>query len=493
MQQLLGVSCGLDIHKDMIAACILKARHCDTPEVIQEEFTTMRGDLFRLRDWVQSHGCMNVAMESTGVYWKPVYGILEEVDGMNLCLTNAYHMRNVPGRKNDEDDAEWIAALFMCGLLNKSFVPERGIRDLREYTRYHVKLTQSRVRLLNRIEKLLQTHGFKLSSVLSSIDGVSGQSILEKLGEQGEVSVSDVRSSLERGVKKTAEEIAYAINGKLPASSQMLLRTMLDGLNSYDRQLADVFSDMMNIAQPYLPTVMLLATIPGINILSATCIIAEIGVDMSQFAKGAASLTKWAGLVPRDDKSAGKVISNKILKGNSYVKAMLCQCAWAATKTRKTRPANWYWSNVKRLGEKTAIIAVARKLLVYVYNIITTQKPYDTQLDVADAERIKAKKLESAKRQISMLESKVPEYGTVDGKDTHDANKVEKTTKHNSGSKSEGQKSPVSSLDDLYRSVASNSITVGIDGQAPEPISTDMDDATQKKKRGRPKKILQPG
>ena len=493
MQQLLGVSCGLDIHKDMIAACILKARCHDAPEAIHEEFTTMRGDLLRLRDWIQSHGCMNVAMESTGVYWKPAYGVLEEVEGMNLCLTNAYHMRNVPGRKNDEDDAEWIAALFMCGLLNKSFVPERGIRDLREYTRYHVKLTQSRVRLLNRIEKLLQTHGFKLSSVLSSIDGISGLNILEKLGRHGEVSVSDVRGSLERGVKKTAEEIAYAINGKLPLSSQMLLRTMLEGLTSYDRQLDDVFSDMMGIAKPYMPTVLLLATIPGISILSATCIIAEIGVDMSQFVKGAASLTRWAGLVPRDDKSAGKVISNKILKGNSYVKAMLCQCAWAATKTRKTRLSNWYWGNAKRLGEKTAIIAVARKLLVYVYNIIATQKPYDNNLDVADAERIKAMKLASAMQQVSMLERKPPGAGTVEGKDAHDANTATKTAKPKSGSKSKRQKSPFSDLDDLYRTVASNS-TVIFDGQASIPIATsDMDAATVKKKRGRPKKILQSG
>jgi len=402
-------------------------------------------------------------------------------------------MRNVPGRKNDEDDAEWIAALFMCGLLNKSFVPERGIRDLREYTRYHVKLTQSRVRLLNRIEKLLQTHGFKLSSVLSSIDGVSGFSILEKLARQGEVSVSDVRASLARGVKKTADEIAYAINGKLPASSQLLLKTMLGSLCSYDWQLTEIFSDMMDIAQPYMPIILLLATIPGISILSATCIIAEIGVDMSQFLKGAASLTRWAGLVPRDDKSAGKVISNKILKGNSYVKAMLCQCAWAATKTRKTRLSNWYWGNVKRLGEKTAIIAVARKLLVYVYNIITTEKPYDNQLDVADTERIKAIKLESAKQQVAMLERKAPVDNTVDGVNTHDVNTDGKSTKRNSGSKSKRQKSPFSSLDDLYHTISSNP-TVSFGEQAPTPIAPSAYDvATHKKKRGRPRKNLSPG
>ena len=135
----------------------------------------------RLRGWLTNHGCLNVAMESTGVFWKPVYEILEEVEGINLCLVNAHHMRNVPGRKTDQNDAEWIAQLYMCGLLDKSFVPEKGIRDLREYTRFYVKLTQSRVRQVNRIEKLLQTHGFKLSSVLSSIVGVSSLRILEKL------------------------------------------------------------------------------------------------------------------------------------------------------------------------------------------------------------------------------------------------------------------------------------------------------------------------
>ena len=406
MQQILGVSCGLDVHKDVIEACILTASVIGSPEATRERFTTMRGDLIRLREWLTTKGCLNVAMESTGVYWKPIYEVLEEVDGINLCLVNAQHMKNVPGRKNDKNDAEWIASLFMCGLLDNSFVPEKGIRDLREYTRYYVKLTQERVRLVNRIEKHLQTHGFKLSSVLSSIVGVSGLRILEVLSEHGQVSVEDVGSSLARGVKKTAEEIAYAVNGNLTASPQALLGIMLDALSSYDEQLQNVRNEMQRVAEPYVSQISLLSSIPGIDTLSAAYIIGEIGVDMSRFHKGAASLTKWAGLSPRDDESAGKIKSNKILKGNPYVKSVLCQCAWAATKTRNTRASNWYWRNVKRLGQKKAIIAVARKLLAYSFHMLSTGKMYDAQLDIADTENLKAMKLASAKQQISMLENK---------------------------------------------------------------------------------------
>jgi len=488
MQRLLGISCGLDVHKDIIAACILMVNGTDVPEAVHETFTTMRGDLFRLREWLASHQCLNVAMESTGVYWKPIYEILEEVDGINLCLTNSHHMRNVPGRKNDKNDAEWIASLFMCGLLDKSFIPEKGIRDLREHTRFHVKLTQSRVRLVNRIEKLLQTHGFKLSSVLSSIVGVSGLRILEKLGMYGEVSVSDVRMALERGVKSTAEEIAYAINGKLPESSQLLLQLMLEGLRSYDKQLDIAYVAMMSIAQPYVQYIDLLATIPGIDRLSGTYIIAEIGVDMTRFLKGSGSLTSWAGLSPRDDKSAGKIISNKVMKGNSHIKSILCQCAWAATHTRNTRLSNWYWRNVNRLGQKTAIIAVARKLLVYAYHIIATASPYDHELDTANTEEIEALKLASAMRKVSASAAKAAASITAVSRDDTYADAVSKqnTRREDYGTLDEGQKSPVS--DPIDSCCADASITQ----TPPDGLSHDshvsFTESFVPKKRGRPKK-----
>ena len=405
MQKILGISCGLDIHKETIEACILISSNRDEPELIRESFTTLRGDLIRLREWLRGLGCKNVAMESTGVYWRPVYEVLEEVEGMNLCLANAQHMKNLPGRKTDVRDAEWIAQLYMCGLLDKSYVPEKGIRDLREYTRFYSKMVQERVRQLNRIEKFLQTHGFKLSSVLSSIDGVSSRRILEKLCEEGEVNSLDVRRCLARGVRKTADEIAYAINGKLSVTSRALLRLLLDTLYSHDAILQDIRRGMTAASAPYESMITLLGTIPGISTLSATYIIAETGVDLSAFANSG-KLVSWAGLCPRNDESAGVIKSKKITKGNNHVKTVLCQCAWAAVTTRNTRLSNWYWRNVKKLGEKKAIISVSRKLLCYIYGMLNTGEIYDFKLDEADTERYRAYKLDQAKKQVSAAEHK---------------------------------------------------------------------------------------
>jgi transposase len=311
---------------------------------------------------------------------------------------------NLPGRKTDVKDAQWIAELFMCGLLEYSFVPEKAIRELRECTRYYRKLTQDRFRALNRMGKLLQTHGFKLSSVLSSIDGVSAKKILTKLSESGEVSVYDVREALARGVKKTAEEISFAINGKLSGTARELLRHMLDTLKILDNRLEQLYEIMEEARAPFISQINLLSTIPGVDTLSATYIIAEIGVDMSRFSvnderkKPASRIASWAGLSPKNDASAGKIKSRKIKKGNNYVKTILVQCAWASTKCRNKRLSNWYWSHVGKLGEKTAIVAVARKLLVYIFHMLSNGEVYNDNLDREAADRIKAKKLESAKK-----------------------------------------------------------------------------------------------
>jgi transposase len=406
MQKILVISCGLDIHKETIEACILKSCGRDEAEIIRESFTTLRGDLIRLREWLIGQGCKNVAMESTGVYWRPVYEVLEDVTGINLCLANAHHMKGLPGRKTDVKDAEWISQLHMCGLLDKSFVPEKGIRDLRELTRFYVKIVQERVRQLNRIEKFLQTHGFKLSSVLSSIDGVSSRRILEKLCEDGEVGVLDVSSCLARGIRKTADEIAYAINGKLSDVSRSLLRLLLDTLYLHDNMLAEISDVMFSAAEPYSSQVTLLSTIPGISKLSACYIIAESGVDLSAFANSA-KLVSWAGLCPGNNESAGVITSKKITKGNNHVKSVLCQCAWATVTTRDTQFSNWYWRNAKRLGQKKAIIAVSRKLLCCIYSMMSTGEIYDRERDLGSTEEYKAFKLDSAKRQVAALEGKV--------------------------------------------------------------------------------------
>lgn len=462
MQSILKISCGLDIHKDTIEACILVDNGSQEPTIIRETFTTLRGDLIRLRFWLDVNNCKHVAMESTGVYWKPIYEILEEVDNINLCLVNAHHMRNLPGRKTDVKDAEWIATLFMFGLLNPSYVPRREVRIFREYSRFYKKLVEERTRHVNRLEKFLQTHGFKLSSVISDILGVSGRKLLEKLCTQGYVSVSDVFELAHKGLKKTADEIAYAINGNLAESERLLLKLLLDTLYMHEKQIEISFKQFQIASEPFKEVINLIDQIPGIDILSAMYILAEIGDDMSAF-KTESHITSWAGLCPRNDESAGKIKSNKILKGNTYVKSILCQCAWAAVRVRNTRISNWFWRNVKRLGEKKAIIAVARKLLVYIYHMIITKKSYDSSLDVADTERLKALKLESAKQQVACLDN-VENNNKVSVK-----SKVEKITK--------------------IKDKAINKKNC-IEEKSPN-LKFDTDNKIAPKKRGRPKKILQ--
>jgi len=320
MRRLLPITCGLDVHRDFIDACILIRKGRDDPEAIHMKFSTMRGDLIKLRQWLEQHNCLNVAMESTGVYWWPVYTILEETEGMNLCVVNSKEAKNLPGRKDDEDDAEWVASLFMCGLLHYSFIPPKGIRTLREVARLYKKQVGDRGRTLNRIGKLLQTHGFKLTSVLSNLDGVSAMRLLKKLSEDGEVSPALVKECLARGVKKSPEEIAYAINGKLHEPQQVLLRHLLSTLKYQTNQLEELNNQLQVVAMPYEANIKLLCTIPGVDWLSAIYIIAETGVDMSQFEtkshwqKKEARLISWAGLCPRNDKSAGKVKSTKSIR-----------------------------------------------------------------------------------------------------------------------------------------------------------------------------------
>lgn len=389
-------SCGLDVHKEMIEACVIT----EDGERHQKTFDTMRSSLYALRDWILSFKCLYVLMESTGVYWIPIYEILEEVVGMDVGVGNAGAMKKAPGRpKTDKEDAKWIARLCMVGFILKSFIVGRKFRELREITRYHKKLVQERSRQVNRIEKLLQMNGFKLSSVLSDITGASGLRLLEKLCSKGSVTLAEVAASLDRRVKKTPEEIERAINGQMKLTSQILLGKMLKRLQACDNEISEIYEMMANVSKDYKPQIAIIDSIPGLGELSAMYIIAEISTDMSSF-KTANHIAAWAGLAPKDDKSAGKLKSSKTKKANAYIKSVLIECAWAAVKKRNSRLSNWYWRNVKRLGEQKAITAVARKLLVYIYTLLKTGELYDESLDVADTERIKAEKLESARKLV---------------------------------------------------------------------------------------------
>ena len=377
MQPILESCCGVDVHKDMIEACIIKG--LENPQFIRMQFSTFPSSLKDFVEWLYKNDCYHIAMESTGVYWRPIYEAIEANSPYyeNIVVANAHNMRNLPGRKTDVKDAEWIATLLQHGLLETSFVPERMIRDLREFSRTYKNAVSDKTRCLNRLEKFLQTHGFKLSSVLSDINSVSGMNILSLLALKGSLTVQEVSSVLRGKHKHTAEDIQKAICGTLNTNECFLLQDFIDEVKHIQEHISRILVKMQEIAEPYSEILERLDSIPGIDITAALLILAEIGDCPQQSFKTSKHLCSWAGLSPRNDESAGKIKSKKIMPGNPYVKSILCQVAWVAVKNRKTPLGNWFWSHQARLGKKKAIIAISRKILTLSYALISNNTFYD--------------------------------------------------------------------------------------------------------------------
>lgn len=380
MQAILECCCGVDVHKDMIEACIIQG--IENPVFLRQQFSTIPSELQEFVQWLYENDCYHIAMESTGVYWKPIYETIEEFSPYyeSIVVANAHHMRNLPGRKTDVKDAEWIATLLQHGLLEPSFVPNRTIRNLREYSRTYKNYVSEKSRCINRMEKFLQTHGFKLSSVLSDINNVSGIRILTLLSEKGSLSVDDVKNAISSNTKCSAEEIQSAICGRLNVNERFLLSDYLDQLSSLQKRIDKIFAMMTAISEPYKKLLQQLDSIPGIDITAATLILAEIGPSPQEVFPSSAHLCSWAGLSPRNDQSAGKISSRKIMPGNPYIKSILCQSAWAAVRSRNTPFGIWFWSHQRKLGKKKAIIAVSRKILSLIYLLFASDQFYDPQI-----------------------------------------------------------------------------------------------------------------
>jgi len=491
------IACGMDVHKDKIDVCVRTGDGGADGEVVIRTFSTMRKALFELRDWLISMNCLKVLMESTGVFWMPIYWILEEVIGLNVGVGNARDLKNAPGRpKTDKEDAKWLSRLCMFGLVLKSFIVGRPFRALREYTRYHKKLVQERARHINRIEKLLQMNGFKLSSVLSDIAGASGRRLLAKLADIGELCVCDIRAELDRRCKSTPEEIECAINGAMKYTSRMLLKMQLKKLEHCESEIDEVYGFMLQLSEEHAWAVNIIESIPGMSTLSAIYIIAEIGTNLSSF-KTAKHLAAWAGLAPKDNKSADKARPSRTKKANQYVKSLLIQCAWAATKTRGTRLSLWFWRNRNRLGDKKAITAVARKLICYIYAMLESRTLYDPSLDVAYADNIGAMKLDAAQKIVGSRKSGAPFSGQsgnnnddqpTPGRDgTHEepelANKQAESGIESPNETPEPKKrGRPKKADQQSESEIRAESGIESPNETPEP-----------KKRGRPKKVLSPG
>jgi transposase len=376
MEAMLYCCCGLDVHRDIIEACIIRGLTKD-PEIIHERFSATRSSLDEMANWLIENDCYTVAMESTGVYWKPVYNILEACSEYieSIWVVNAHHMRNLPGKKSDVADAEWIATLLRHGLLSKSFVPTVDIRTLRECSRLHRSFVQEQSRYKNRIEKFLQAHGFKFSSVMSDVFCVAGMALLNKLHTDGMIEQEDIKRNCSR-LRKSTEEIAAAVCGKINNAEQRLLGQLLRKLNSCAEDIASILDDMRLLTNPYQVQMDILDSIPGINEESAMQIIAEISADPQEHFNTDENLVSWAGLAPRNDESAGKIKSRKIMHGNTYLKSILCQVAWASIRARRSQFNVWFYSHRSRLGQKKAIIAVARKILKLIYLLLSTKQYY---------------------------------------------------------------------------------------------------------------------
>ena len=382
MDDILECCCGFDIHKESIVACMLKGPIGKglKPASETKEFGTHLSDLKALKKWVEEHECFYVAMESTGIYWQPVYAVLETAlsNEMHLLVVNARHMKNVPGKKTDMRDAEWIATLLRAGLLKGSFVPERDIRDLRQFTRYRRSLVRDICSQKNRIEKLLQSNGFSLFSFLSDIFDSSGFAIMDQLVQVGYICEQSLAVCLKGRARKKAAEILSCLNGTLSMPQRKLLKMELAHLQDLQDNLAEVEEEIRVNFSQFKEPLHLLDTIPGISSTAAHAILAEIGAKLDTFPT-AQHLCAWAGLAPGNYQSAGKKKKQRITHGNNYLKTILCEVAWVTASHKQMYLSGWYWRLKQRTGAKRAIIALARKLLVIIYAMLKSRSAFDEQ------------------------------------------------------------------------------------------------------------------
>jgi transposase len=384
-------ACGLDVHKEQVTACLLVSKGSRTHKQIRV-FPTFTQELVALGEWLRAEGVTHVAMESTGVYWKPVYAVLESVGGFELVVGNAQHMKNVPGRKTDVKDSEWIAKLLRFGLIRKSYVPVSDLRDLRDLVRYRRSIVQARSAERNRLQKLLETANVKLGSVASDVFGKSGMAMLRAMasGQNDPLKLAALAEGL---LRKKQAELAAALDGRMRPHHRYMLAMQIARLDAADRQIEELDREIAERLSPYRTEAALLTTVPGIKDQVSASVLAEIGPDMSQF-HGVGHLASWACICPGNNESAGKRMSGRTRKGNVHLKATLVEAANAAVRTKGSYLRDKYFRLKARRGHKRAIVAIAHKILVAVHHILARKIPYkdlgETYLDALDQRRVAA-------------------------------------------------------------------------------------------------------
>lgn len=410
MQEILDRCAGLDIHKDTIVACVMIGSGKSMYKEVKT-FGTMTEDIREMGRWLKNHDIKDVAMESTGVYWKPIFNILDE--DLRLTLANARNIKNVPGRKTDVKDSEWICKLLKNGLIEKSFIPPESIRFLRDLTRYRRSLTYELTGAKNRLIKILESVNIKLSSVFSSVYGKTAWQIIKMLA-QGQDCVDILTHNIPKNVKASKKQIRKALSGTIREHHLGLLQLMIKQIEAVEALIAGVENQIQDALKPYEVEINLLKTIPGVSNVSAATIIAEVGVDMTQFPDEK-HLTSWAGVAPGNNESAGKKKSARINPGNKYLKIILLQASLAAVKNKGTYYSSLFKRLLIRIGSKKALIAVSRKILTAVYFVISKSTDFqELGADFLDSKTLDRKinyhkkQLENLEKSLSIFDNTVP-------------------------------------------------------------------------------------
>jgi transposase len=364
--------CGLDVHQKTIAACLLLGPLQEQPrESIRTFQTTTRG-LLALRDWLQHNGCTHVAIESTGIYWRPVFHILE--DTVSVLLVNASHMKQVPGRKTDLKDAQWIARLLRWGLLKPSLVPPTPIRELRDLCRYRRKLIEQASAEKNRVQKVLEDANIKLASVASNVFGVSGRAMIKALLET-DMTPEEMAGLAKGKLREKIPELIEALEGNVSEHHRFLIGMHLEHMGYLKEAVAKLDERIAEKMQPYQRQIENIRTTPGFDVVSAQHAFAEIGGDIAVFPSER-HIASWAGLCPGNNESAGKQKSGRTTKGNNWLKSILVQTAHASCRTKDTYLKSFYRRVAARRGKGRAIVAIAHKQIRAIYHELKEDKPY---------------------------------------------------------------------------------------------------------------------
>jgi transposase len=366
MENIFLCCAGLDVHKESVEACIRRIEPSGQLHQQTRHWGTMTRDIRMMADWMAAQAVTHVAMESTGVYWKPIFNILES--RFKVLLVNARHLKQVPGRKSDIRDCQWIAQLLQHGLLKGSFIPPRPQRELRDLTRHRIQLVEEKTRSSNRIEKVLEDANIKLGSVASEVMGVSGRAMIEALIE-GKKEPAQIADLAQRQLRGKIPQLEKALEGHLTEHHRFLLRLLWKELMQQEALITELEAKIEEVTCPLAADIERLDEVPGLDRRVAEVVLAEIGTDMTPFPTHQ-NVVAWAGMCPGNEESAGKRRKRRITSGNHWLKRSLVQAAWAASHTRNSYLASQYRHLVGRRGKKRALIAVGHSILVIVYHLL---------------------------------------------------------------------------------------------------------------------------